>query len=114
MFYQFREYFACPIARARLAPFSNLRSTGDAPGRLHPPEFESPGAGSLQKGSNGLIRTAIGSQVTPWYVRLGFLRFDGHPPSGAQPRKGCPKWRPSNGRSPVSYTHLTLPTIYSV
>ena len=25
---------------------------------------------------------------------MGFLRFDGHPPSGARPRKGCPKWRP--------------------
>ena len=32
---------------------------------------------------------------------MGFLRFDGHPPSGAQPRKGCPKWRPWRGRSPV-------------
>src|SRR5664280_1464607 len=32
---------------------------------------------------------------------LGFLRFDGHPPSGAQPRKGCSKWRLWNGRSPV-------------
>ena len=32
---------------------------------------------------------------------MGFHRFDGHPPSGAQPRKGCPKWRPWNGRSPV-------------
>src|SRR5664280_1875362 len=34
-------------------------------------------------------------------VELGFLRFDGHPPSGAQPRKGCSKWRLWNGRSPV-------------
>jgi hypothetical protein len=32
---------------------------------------------------------------------VGFLRFDGHPPSGARPRKGCPKWRPWNGGSPV-------------
>ena len=31
----------------------------------------------------------------------GFLRFDGHPPSGAQPQRGCSKWRPWRGRSLV-------------
>ena len=31
---------------------------------------------------------------------VGFLRFDGHPTSGVQPRRGCPSWRPWNGRSP--------------
>ena len=38
---------------------------------------------------------------------LGFLRFDGHPPSGAPPRKGCPKWRPWNGGSPVPRRSFT-------
>jgi hypothetical protein len=40
-------------------------------------------------------------------VGLGLTRFDGHPPSGAPPRGGCPSWRPWNasnlarvGRSP--------------
>jgi len=32
---------------------------------------------------------------------MGFLRFDGHPTSGALPSKECPSWRPWNGRSPV-------------
>lgn len=34
-------------------------------------------------------------------ARLGLHRSDGHPPSGAHPRKGCPAWRPWSGRSPV-------------
>jgi hypothetical protein len=25
---------------------------------------------------------------------VGLTRFDGHPPRGAKPRKGCPEWRP--------------------
>src|SRR5450756_2505553 len=33
--------------------------------------------------------------------KLGLLRFGGHPPSGASPRKGCSQWRPWSGRSPV-------------
>jgi hypothetical protein len=40
---------------------------------------------------------------------LGLTRFDGHPTSGALPRRGCPSWRPWNvsglgraGRSPQS------------
>src|SRR5450759_4495855 len=32
---------------------------------------------------------------------VGLLRFDGHPPSVASPRKGCSQWRPWSGRSPV-------------
>jgi SAM-dependent methyltransferase len=31
-------------------------------------------------------------------AELGLHRFDGHPPSGAWPRRGCPSWRPWNGR----------------
>ena len=31
---------------------------------------------------------------------MGFLRFDGHPTSGAPPRKGCPKWRPWRRKKP--------------
>ncbi len=42
-----------------------------------------------------------GVDTTSYIGMMGFLRFDGHPPSGARPRKGCPKWRPSNGRNPV-------------
>ena len=32
----------------------------------------------------------LGGQLA---MQVGLTRFDGHPPSGAQPRKGCPKWR---------------------
>ena len=41
----------------------------------------------------------------------GFARIDGMLPDGASLA-----WevRSVNGRGPVSYTHLTLPTIYSV
>ena len=31
---------------------------------------------------------------------MGFLRFDGHPPSGAQPQRGCPKWRSWRRKKP--------------
>ena len=31
---------------------------------------------------------------------VGLLRFDGHPTSGARPRKGCPKWRPWRRKKP--------------
>ena len=30
---------------------------------------------------------------------MGLTRFDGHPPSGAPPRRGCPSWRPWNASS---------------
>ena len=32
---------------------------------------------------------------------MGLARFDGHPPRGASPRKGCPEWRLWRRRSPV-------------
>jgi hypothetical protein len=32
---------------------------------------------------------------------MGFLRFDGHPPSGAAPRKRGPEWRRWRRGSPV-------------
>ena len=31
--------------------------------------------------------------------RLGLTRFDGHPPSGVLPRRGCPSWTPWNAES---------------
>ena len=40
-------------------------------------------------------------------MTLGFHRFDGHPPSGAGPQKGCPKWRPWRGRSRVPCRSFT-------
>jgi hypothetical protein len=30
---------------------------------------------------------------------LGLTRFDGHPPSGVLPRRGCPSWTPWNAKS---------------
>jgi transposase len=42
--------------------------------------------------------------------KVGLTRFDGHPPSGAAPRRGCPSWGPWNasslaraGRSPPEF-----------
>ena len=34
-------------------------------------------------------------------IWVGLTRFDGHPPSGALPRGGCPSWRPWNASSLV-------------
>ena len=41
-----------------------------------------------------------GSERAPLAQAMGFLGFDRHPTSEPQPRKGSPKWRPRNGRSP--------------
>ena len=38
---------------------------------------------------------------------LGLHRSDGHPTSGAEPQKGCPKWRPWRRRSRVRGASFT-------
>jgi transposase len=38
---------------------------------------------------------------------MGLPRFDGHPPSGAKRRKGCPSWRPWQKESPGTAVRFT-------
>lgn len=38
---------------------------------------------------------------------MGLARFDGHPPSGALPREGCPSWRPWNAQKPRARRSFT-------
>ena len=47
------------------------------------------------------------TQLDGMCSKVGFLRSDGHPTSGARPRKGCPKWRPWRGRSRVPRRSFT-------
>jgi transposase len=47
---------------------------------------------------NSMCRTSLGRSIAT-AACLGLARFDGHPPSGVLPRRGCPSWRPWNVRS---------------